>query len=167
MKKIIFTGLLCTIVILSAEAQLKFISAAHPNKKENTSVKKVTKDPHWKYSDYEPKTTKKEAKTQKRETRKLQANSYSPEKASYYDRKEAREAKAQHIRQSRIKDGTYHKKDKKIKSVRKDHDKKYAQKEQVRDKKVRDNKKNYGTRKSRKKSLTDKSVFAPKAHLIN
>jgi hypothetical protein len=160
MKKIIFTSLLCVLgLITSVEAQLKFSNA---NKKStSTTNKRMTKDPHWKFSTYEPATSKKDQRKNNKATKQLAAKSYSPEKSAYYDKKQERELKAKKIRQKRVKGEKIQKSEKQSKSVRKDADKKNAQRQKMRAQKVNSNKKNYGTRASRKSSQSI-SILAPK-----
>lgn len=152
--------MLCVLgLVSSVQAQLKFNNTNKKNHSETS--RKMTKDPHWKFSSYEPQTTKKEQRKTNKVTKQLEAKSYSPKKSAYYDKKEARELKAKTIRQKRVKGEKIKKSERQTKLVRKDAEKKNVQRQKVRSQKVNSNKKNYGSRASRK-SFNSISILAPK-----
>jgi hypothetical protein len=160
MKKIIFTSMLCVLgLVSSVQAQLKFANSNKKNQSETS--RRMTKDPHWKFSSYEPQTTKKDQRKTNKATKQLEAKSYSPKKSAYYNKKEARELKAKSIRQKRVKGEKIKKSERQTKLVRKDADKKNVQRQKMRAQKVNQNKNNYGTRASRKSSQSI-SILAPK-----
>lgn len=160
MKKAIFTMIVsCIVSVVPVNAQLlSFKNTTNTNKeaKKRQAIisKKAISDPHWKFSDYDPKKSKKEQRELNKMTNEQAARSYSPKKSPYYDKNEAREQKAKEVRKKRMNEGKNKEQDRKVLAVRKDFVKKYQKKQKIRTQKVRENKKNYGTRASRKQYKT-------------
>jgi hypothetical protein len=149
----------CIVSVVSVNAQLLSLKSNTDNNKEAKKrqaiiSKKAISDPHWKFSDYDPKKSKKEQKELDKQTKELAARSYSPKKSPYYDKKEAREQKAKEIRKKRLNEGKNKNQDRKVQAVRRDSDKKYQKKQKIRTQKVKENKKNFGTKASRKQYKT-------------
>jgi hypothetical protein len=153
MKKTIF------MLALAFLANAVTVNAQLHNHKKSEKKAVSKRDPHLKFSQYQPpKKSKKETKKDRKEMRRLQAASYTPEQSKYYNKKDAKEAGYYKKRQERVRAGKdRHVRKEERKSMRA-YDKKYKQKNNQRNAQIKQNKKNFGSKKSRKEFRTNRTA---------
>lgn len=158
MKKVIFTWIVtCLLGMATADAQL--LSSKNKDndrtiKRQKILNKKSIKDPHWKFSEYDPAKSKKEQKQLKKHTKEQEQRSYHPSMAPYYKKKEAKEHKVKETRKRRLTEDKNKMEARKIRKEKKASVKRYEKQQNLAYRKINQNKRNYGTTASRKQFKT-------------